>query len=150
MNWKKLAENKSLQEKSVSIDEVDGVLQKARKAIKAAGILLKKNFEESAFKEAYDSMILASRALIFALGFKPRSVGAHSITIQFCELYFGEEFSGLINKFKRLKQKRNYLMYGTGLIVSKTEAENAIKSAIQFLKMIETETSKIRGQKKLF
>ena len=109
MNWKKLTADKSLQEKSVSIDEVDGVLQKARKAIKAAGILLEKNFEESAFKEAYDSMILASRALIFALGFKPRSVGAHSITILFCELYFGEEFSGLINKSKRLFPKQRTL-----------------------------------------
>lgn len=150
MNWKKLVDDKSLQKKSVSIKEVDGVLQKAHKAIRAADILIGKNLEEFAFKEAYDSMILASRALIFSLGFKPRSAGAHSITIRFCELYLGKEFSELVNKFKKLKQKRNYLIYGTGLIISKTEAKNAIKSAKQFLKAIETEIHKIRGQEKLF
>lgn len=150
MNWKKLAKDKSLQEKSVGIDEVDGVLRKAHGAIKAADILTEKKLDEFAFKEAYDSMILASRALIFSLGFKPRAAGAHTITIQFCELYFGKEFSDLINKFKKLKQKRNYLIYGTGLLVSKTEAENAIKSANQLLKEIKNEIRKIRRQENLF
>jgi len=150
MTWKKLVESNNLQKKSVSIDEVNGVLQKSRKAIQAANLLMGENLEEFAFKEAYDSMILASRALIFSLGFKPRSVGAHSISIQFCELYLGKEYSDLILKFKKLKQKRNYFIYGTGLIVSKTEAQNAIKSAIQFLKTAEDKIAKIRKQEKLF
>jgi uncharacterized protein (UPF0332 family) len=149
MNWKKLLADKSLQPKTISADEADSVMRKAHSSIKAAKLLIGKNLEEPAFKEAYDSMILSSRALIFSLGFKPRSVGTHSITIRFCELYFGEEMSGLISKFKKLKQKRNYLIYGAGLVVSKTETRNAIKSAEQFLKTAESEIHKIRKQQKL-
>lgn len=149
MNWKKLLADKSLQSKTVSANEADSVMRKAHNAVKAAKFMIDKNLEEPAFKEAYDSMILSSRALIFSLGFKPRSIGAHSITIRFCELYFGEEMSGLIGKFKKLKQKRNYLIYGVGLVVSKTETQNAIKSAEQFLKAAESEIHKIRKQEKL-
>jgi len=149
MTWKKLLQDNSLQKKKVSFREVDKVLNKAHKSLQAAEILFKKDIDESAFKEAYDSMILAGRALIFYLGFRPRTIGAHTITIKFCMLYLGKEFKILVEKFKKMKQKRNYLIYGIGLAISGTEAQNAIKSAGQFLKVIKKEISKIRKQKNL-
>lgn len=135
--------------KRVSPKEVDGVLAKARKLIKAAVIMMAEDIDEAAFKEAYDAMILASRALMFSLGYKPRTMGSHAITIKFLELYFGREMASLITRFKRMKEKRNYLIYGTSLMISKTEARNAIKSARDFLDIVEEEILKIRKQKKL-
>ena len=149
MNWQKLLENGELQLKMMSQKEVDGVLAKAHKLLKAASILIKEDIDESAFKEAYDAMTLASRALIFSLGYKPRTIGSHTITIKFCELYFGPEMKTLIAKFKRMKEKRNYLIYGAGIMISKTEALNAISGAKDFLSMIEAEIFKKRKQKKL-
>lgn len=149
MNWKKLLEDDSLQKKKVSFQEVDNVLNKAFESLKAAEILIDKNLEEPGFKQAYDSMLLAGRALIFSLGYKPRSVGSHIITIKFCELFLGIDFKILIEKFKKMKQKRNYLIYGAGLAISHTETQNAIKNAKQFLKSIEKEINKIRKQEKL-
>lgn len=149
MTWQKLLEDGSLQKKKISIKEVDGVLAKARKSLKAAEILIQKDIDESAFKEAYDAMILASRALIFSFGCKPRTIGAHSVTIRFCELYLGPELKALIEKFKRMKQKRNYLIYGAGLMISATEAQNAIKSARKFIEIVEGEILRERKQKKL-
>lgn len=149
MIWKKLLQDNSLQKKKVSFKEADKVLNKAYKSLQAADILLKKDIDEPAFKEAYDSMILAGRALIFCLGFRPRTIGAHTITIKFCELYLGREFKILIEKFKRMKQKRNYLIYGIGLMISKTETQNAINNAKEFLKIIEKKILKEKRQKKL-
>jgi len=149
MTWKKLLEDNSLQEKKVSFREVESVLNKAHKSIRAAEILIDKDIDESAFKEAYDAMILAGRALIFFLGYKPRTVGSHTITIRFCELYLGKEFKTLVERFKRMKQKRNYLIYGTGLVISETEAKNAITTTKEFIKKIKEIIQKNNPQKKL-
>lgn len=149
MTWKKLLEENSLQEKKVSFREVESVVNKAHKSIRAAEILIKKDIDEPAFKEAYDSMILAGRALIFSLGYKPRTIGSHAITIKFCELYLGKEFKALVDRFKKMKQKRNYLIYGTGLVVSETEAKNAIRNAKEFIKEIKEIIQKNNPQKKL-
>lgn len=149
MTWKKLVEKGDLQKKPISSKEIDGILSKARKCLSASEILLKEKIHEPAFKEAYDAMLLASRALMFSLGYKPRTVGAHTITINFCELYFGKETKLIIEKFKRMKQKRNYLIYGAGLMVSMTETKNSIKSAKDWIDIIEEEILKHRGQKRL-
>jgi uncharacterized protein (UPF0332 family) len=144
MIWKKLLEDESLQPKKISFQEVELVLSKSRESLKAAEFLFKKDIGEPAFKEAYDAMLLAGRAIIFSLGLKPKTIGSHTIVINFCELYFGSEFKVLIDKFKRMKTKRNYLIYGAGLAVSLTEAENSIKDAKKFLKLIEEEIIKIK------
>jgi len=149
MIWKKLLENNSLQKKEVSFEEVNRVLNKAYKSLRAAEFLLKKDVDESVFKEAYDAMILASRALMFSLGVRPRTIGAHTITINFCELYLGKKFKTLIEKFKKMKKKRNYLIYGIGLVISKTEAENALKTAKEFIEKIKYIIQANNPQKKL-
>lgn len=149
MTWKKLLEDNSLQKKKISFKEVESVLSKASKSLKAAEILLRKDIDESAFKEAYDAMILASRALMFFLGVKPRTIGSHAITIKFCELYLGKESKILIEKFKKMKQKRNYLIYGAGLVISESEAKNAIKNAKGFIEKVRKIIQKKNPQKKL-
>lgn len=149
MSWRKLLDENALRPKKINQKEVDGILAKAHKLLRAASILTNEDIDEPAFKEAYDSMVLAPRALIFSLGYKPRTVGSHVITINFCELYFGLEMKALIDRFKKMKEKRNYLIYGAGLMISKTEAQNAIKGAVNFLEIIEAEIFKTRRQKKL-
>jgi len=129
-------ENKSLQKKQISFQEVERVLDKANTCLRAAKLLLEKDVDESVFKEAYDAMILASRALMFSLGLKPRTIGSHAITIDFCSDYLGDDFKILIGKFRRMKKKRNYLIYGIGLVISKTEADNALRAAQEFVDKI--------------
>lgn len=149
MSWKKLLENNSLQKKKVSFREVENVLEKTNRCLKAAGLLLREDVDESVFKEAYDAMLLVGRALMFSLGLKPRTVGSHSITIDFCELYLGAEFKVLISRFKKMKQNRNYLIYGIGFMVSKTEAENALRAAEEFVEKVSGLIKKKNPQKEL-
>jgi uncharacterized protein (UPF0332 family) len=149
MIWKKLLEDGSLQTKKISFREVDLVLEKSSKALKAAEILFEKDIYDSVLREAYNAMLIAGRALIFSLGYKPKTVGSHAIVIKFCELYLGKDFNILIKKYERMKEKRNYLIYGAGLIISSTEARQAIENAKTFLKVIEGKILEIKKQKKL-
>ncbi len=149
MSWKKLLADNRLQKKEISYAEVSSVLGKAFKSLRASEILLEKDVDESVFKEAYDAMILASRALMFSLGVKPRAVGSHMVTIDFCEMYLGAESKLLIEKFKKMRQKRNYLIYGAGLMISRTEAENALKTAREFIEKIEKKIQIKNPQQKL-
>ena len=71
MTWRKLVEKGSLKPKKISLKEIDATLSKAGKCAKASAILFTKKLPENAFKEAYDAMIIAGRALIFSLGYKP-------------------------------------------------------------------------------
>ena len=49
----------------------------------------------------------------------------------------GKEYKILVRKFNKMRKKRHYLIYGTGLTISEIEAENAITTASKFLDKIE-------------
>lgn len=135
MAWKKLLNENKIQEKSVSETEVKTVFAKAQKTLRSAEHLLNED-EESAYQLAYEAMLIAGRALMFSCGVKPRSVGAHKITVEFCEAFLGESYCLFIEKLDRARKKRHYLMYGTGQIISSTEAKSLIKPARAFLDII--------------
>lgn len=148
MIWKKLLEEGKIQKKSVSFKETDKVLERAHKTLKSAKFLLEED-SESAFGLAYEAMLIAGRALMFSMGLKPRSVGAYKTTVEFCDSFLGNDYMLLVNKFDRARKKRHYLIYGAGVILSRTEAENLIKTANDFLKIIEKLVDKERKQEKL-
>ena len=135
MAWKKLLNENKIQEKSVSAAEVKAVFAKAQRTLRSAGHLLDED-EESAYQLAYEAMLIAGRALMFSCGVKPRSVGAHKITVEFCEVFLGENYRLFIEKLDRARKKRHYLMYGIGQIISLTEAGNLIETAKTFLDII--------------
>jgi len=147
-NWKKLLNEGKIQRKGVSFKEVDRVFSRAQRVLKSAELLLEKD-EESAYQLSYEAMMLAGRALIFSFGLKPRTVGAHAITVEFCQSILGEKYKLLVEKFNRARKKRNYLIYGTGIIISPTEAKNLIKTAKEFLKVINEKILATKKQKKL-
>jgi uncharacterized protein (UPF0332 family) len=135
MTWKKLLGENKIQEKSVSEAEVKAVFAKARKTLRSAEHLLDED-EESAYQLAYEAMLIAGRALMFSRGVKPRSVGAHKVTVEFCEAFLGENYRLFIEKLDRARKKRHYLMYGVGQIISSTEVKSLIETAKAFLSII--------------
>lgn len=148
MSWRKLLDEGKIQRKRVSIKEVNRVFLKAQRTLKSAEFLLEK-YEEIAFKLAYEAMLIAGRALIFSLGFRPRSAGSHKTTIEFCDSFLSKDYKLLIEKFDLARKKRHYLIYGTGMVISLTEARGLIKTAKEFLKIVEKTIVKQRKQKKL-
>ena len=94
-------------------------------------------------------MLLAGRVLVFSYGLKPRTTGSHKIVVDFTEKVFGNKYKALAQRFNRMRKKRNYLIYGIGLVISKTEAENAVGAAERFVKMIKEFIQKKSPQKRL-
>jgi len=125
------------------------VLDKARKGLKASKVLFSEELYDAVLTESYDTMLRSARALIFSLGYKPRTVGSHTIVIKFCELFFEKDFQFLVARYRRMKGKRNYLIYGAGLSISAIEAKRAVQTAGEFLGVVEQKITKIKKQSKL-
>lgn len=149
MTYQELVKKGLLRKEKIGFDQINKIFERAYRNIKSANTLLKDNDEEGSFQFAYQSMLLAGRALVFSYGFRPRSVGSHKIVIDFAEIVIGKEYKILVKKFNKMRKKRNYLIYGIGLAISKTEAENTIKTAKEFIEEIKEIIQKKNPQKKL-
>lgn len=136
MNFQDLVSKGLLKKEIIGFDQINKVLARAYQSIKSAKILIKNDDEEGSFQLAYEAMLFAGRALVFAYGFRPRAAGSHKIVVDFSEKILGKEYRVLTEKFDRMRRKRNYLIYGIGLNISQTESKNAIKTAEEFIKKI--------------
>jgi uncharacterized protein (UPF0332 family) len=125
------------------------VLAKARRGIKSSALLFDDGDPEGSYELAYESMLLAGRALVFSFDYRPRTVGSHKIVVDFVKSVMDEKDSNLIFKFDKMRKNRHYLIYGAGLAISETEAKNAILSATVLLEKIEIIIEKKNPQGKL-
>jgi len=138
MSYQKLIESGLLRKEKIGFDQVIKVLERAHRDLKSAKVLIKDGHEDGSFRFSYESMLLAGRALCFSFGLKPRAIGSHKIIIDFVAEVIGKEYEILVNKFDKMRKKRNYLIYGASdMDISKIEADNAIKTTRDFLERIE-------------
>jgi len=139
MNYKEKLEdflNRGLikpQERNFS--QIEKLILRAYKDLEVAKINLKID-EEVAYNYAYLSMLICGRALLFLKGFRPTDGQQHKTVIEIVSLILGDEFKDIIEKFDRMRRKRNQFTYDPFLPVSKEEAENALKTAENFVKII--------------
>jgi len=87
--------------------------------------------------------------LVFSYNCRPRTAGSHKIVVEFSEKILGEKYFVIVSKFDRMRKNRHYLIYGSGLAISETEAKNAIDSAKKFVSEVEKIIQKKNPQKKL-
>ncbi|TSC94773.1 MAG: hypothetical protein CEN87_307 [Parcubacteria group bacterium Licking1014_1] len=149
MNYEKLIEDGLLKREEIGFDKVQKLVEKARQKIKSAYILIKNDDLDNGFQFAYEAMLFAGRALVFSYGLRPRTSGSHKIVVQFCGEVLGGKYKDLVGKFDKARADRNYLIYGVGLTISSTEADNAIKTAQNFIKIVEEYIEKKNPQVKL-
>lgn len=150
MDYQKLVKKGLLKKEKIEFDQINKVLRNTFRCIRSSKILVKDGDEAGGFQLAYEAMLLAGRALVFSYGLRPRSVGSHRIVIEFSECILGEEYKTLTLKFDKMRKKRNYLIYGTGLTISKAEVDRAINSAQKFVDKIEEKISHDNPQQKLW
>lgn len=149
MTYQEFVKKGLLRKEKIGFDQINRVIERSYRNIKSAKALLRDGDEEGAFQFAYQAMLLAGRALAFSYGLRPRSRGSHKIVVDFTEKVLGKGYKILVQKFNRMRKKRNYLIYGIGLVISKTEAENATKTAKQFIEKIKATIQKKNPQKRL-
>jgi len=96
-----------------------------------------------AYNIAYNAMLQAARALMFAEGYRPAGgEGQHKTVVQFAELALGRTFEEEVRFFEKMRVKRNRAVYDTPGIVSETEARQAIEFAAKFIRVIEETINK--------
>ena len=149
MTYQEFVKKGLLKKEKIGFDQIGKVLERAYRNIKSAKLLARNNDEEGGFEFAYEAMLLAGRALVFSYGLRPRAISSHKIVINFTEKVLGKEYRILIQKFSKMRRKRNYLIYGIGLTISMTETKNAIKTAEAFIKKIKEIIQKENPQKRL-
>ena|SRR5271154_3964126 len=113
--------------------QIERFLASAEKKLASAGKILAFD-EEAALQQAYEAMLKASLGLMFSHGSRARSLpGHHIVIIEFIEKHLDKKHSGLISVFDRLRRKRNQALYDDSGFVSRRDAEEAIKTAGEFL-----------------
>jgi len=112
---------------------LNATLRSAYKNFKVAseGLLIK-DFEEAAFKEAYDGILQVSRVVIALQGYKPSGLEQHKTTFVAATHLLGEDFSGLVKRINNYRIKRNNCVYDPINPISKTEARNILKTAKEY------------------
>jgi len=128
-------EKNLIKKDNIEPSQVLNIIKKSRRSIKSAKLIMEDDSENS-YQLAYEAMLLAGRALVFSFGFRPRAAGSHKIVVDFLKEVLGEETKTLVYKFNKMRKKRHYLIYGTGLYISEVDSRNAILSAVQFLRYI--------------
>lgn len=91
-----------------------------------------------AYSIAYNAMLQAARALMFAEGYRPTSgEGQHRVVVRFSQLALGQTFEDQTRLFDKMRKKRNQAVYDTAGIISETEARQAVEFASKFVQIIE-------------
>jgi uncharacterized protein (UPF0332 family) len=122
---------------TVSPLQVKSRLDLARRDIKAAHTMAATD-SDWAYSMAYNAILQATRALMFANGFRPASGPAqHKTAVLFAETALGESFKDEIYLFEKMRSKRHKVTYDVTGLISKDEAAQALEFAVRFLEKIE-------------
>jgi SAV_6107-like HEPN len=93
---------------------------------------------ESAFGHAYDAARRIAVLAVRASGYRLRSgSGAHFWTFQALEVAVGPEIADIAAYFNRCRELRNDVMYGPAIPVSRRDAAELVKRALQLGRMVE-------------
>jgi uncharacterized protein (UPF0332 family) len=92
--------------------------------------------EECAYTYAYNAMLRSGLALMFSEGFRPEIKDKHLTVVRFANSILGNKFKRLINNYDFMRRKRHHFIYEPNIPCSRKEAEDALKTAKEFVKVI--------------
>jgi len=146
---KDLENRKFIIKEQIGFDQIIKHINRAYKDLKVSEANLKID-NEAAYNYAYLAMLRTGRALIFSFGYRPIDGQQHKTIVLFSEIILGKDFSKLVAKFDRMRKFRNKFTYQEpGLLVSRQEIEQALKSARQFVQKVAEFIQKNNPQKKI-
>ncbi|HTZ97679.1 MAG TPA: hypothetical protein VMB18_14855 [Terriglobales bacterium] len=135
---------KKLRPQIVDWAQIERFLGSADKKLGAARKILAFD-EEACLQQAYEAMLKASLGFMFSHGFRARSQPGHHIAIiEFVQSHLEKKHAGLLVVFDRLRRKRNLALYEDTGFVSHHDAEQALASAAEYLKVIRADIASRR------
>jgi len=124
-----------IKKQKVDFSQIEALLLRAHKDIVAAKANLEID-EEVTYNYSYLAMLRCGRSIVFMKGYRSVDGQQHKTIIELSGEILGEEFKSIVKKFDRMRRKRNQFTYDPFLPVSKIEAENALKTAEEFVKIV--------------
>jgi len=144
----KLENQGKLKKQKAGIDYLNDLLHAADRNFRAAAANVD-DFEETAFKAAYDGMLQISKVVLLLNGYKTDDGEQHKTTFEVAGAILGSEFGELINKINVYRKKRNMCVYEAGLVTRK-EAENILKTSGEYWRKVKEYLRENAEQLKLF
>ena len=136
-----------IKKQKVDFSQIEALLIRAQKDIFAAKANLEID-EEVTYNYAYLAMLRCGRSMVFMKGYRSVDGQQHKTIIELSGEILGEKFKNIIKKFDHMRRKRNQFTYDPFLPVSKIEAENALKTAEEFvniaMSLIQKENPQLR------
>jgi hypothetical protein len=130
---------KKLKPHVVDWAQIERFLVSAEKKLASAHKMLAFD-EEACLQLAYEAMLKASLGFMFSHGFRARSQPGHRIAIiEFVRSRIDKKHVPLLIVFDRLRRKRNMALYEDTGFVSQHDAEQALKSASDYLRVIRSD-----------
>jgi uncharacterized protein (UPF0332 family) len=142
MEYDELLNSRQIRKEKVSPAEVEHALDRAERDLKTARTLIEQD-RDWGFAVAYDAVLQASRAYMFAQGFRPASNESHKNTFAFMRLAMGRDYEELMAYFDRMRNKRHQAIYETAGLITETEARNILEKAESFVAVIREELKKV-------
>ncbi len=87
-----------------------------------------------AHNAAYNAMLQAGRALMFAKGYRPKSQDHHLAVVYFVAAVYSSKFSeDVLNAFSKARLRRNESLYDKAGSISKIQAQDLAQKADVFI-----------------
>jgi len=124
-----------IRREAVSRAEIHEALKLADRDLRVARKLMADETDWG-FTVAYNAVLQAARAFMFAKGYRPASAEGHKNTFAFLAAALGPEHADLVSYFERMRNKRNQAVYGMAGRIADTEARNLLRKAADFLRLV--------------
>ncbi|MEK6848461.1 MAG: HEPN domain-containing protein [Nanoarchaeota archaeon] len=118
----------------------DGVFSKnfdiSKRDLDTAEHLLDKQDFDWCFSVAYNAMLQVGRSIMWINGYRPKGSSSHISIIEFVKALNLDDMSMHTFLLNKMRQKRHLLVYEEAGVISKGEAESALKQARSFIDKI--------------
>jgi uncharacterized protein (UPF0332 family) len=116
-------------------DEIARLLTLAKRDIRTARRVMAEDWDW-AFSIAYNAVLQAARAFMYAQGFRPATEQGHKNTFAFMRVALGDESASLVGYFDRMRTKRNQAIYDVAGSITEAEARAIFGKAVKFVEIV--------------
>ncbi|MEJ2736634.1 MAG: HEPN domain-containing protein [Anaerolineae bacterium] len=136
MDIKELEQQGLIESFAATLQEIDDLLEVARRDLTAARHMLPFDSDWS-LAIAYNAALQAVLALMYAYDYRPRGANMHRTARDLSAVVLDERLRREISRLNRLRRKRHRTLYHEAGLVSQSAAENSLSFAERFVEDIQ-------------
>jgi uncharacterized protein (UPF0332 family) len=147
MNFNPYLQKGLLKKQPANFKQIHTQLTRAQKDLSTFLLVLDRDPEWAA-TIAYQAMLRAGRALLFAHGYLPADGQQHKTVVEITGLILGQEYNSVTMQFEKFRKKRNIFFYDSYDSANIGEARNALETARKLITAIKDLISSLDPQQK--